>query len=396
MVFCKLSSYLQNTLLMQAEPVVELKQLHDSSKPQCTTFGDQSDVNHLFKGDNLAVLKFMLPIWDSKFKLIYIDPPYNTGNNFDHYNDELSHILWEQMMKDRLIAMKPLLSEDGSIWISIDDNEVHYLRMLCDEVFGRKNFVATIIWQKKYSASNDTKYISSTHDYIIVYAKNKNRWQSNLLPRTKEIDARYKNLDGDPRGDWTSSDLTVKTPSPQYLYPITTPSNRVVIPAKSRSWALSKGSFEKLVADNRIWFGKDGNNMPRFKRFKSEVQDGIVPKTIWLREDVGDNQEAKKEVKQINPGEVFTTPKPERLLERIIELATTQDDWVLDAFAGSGTTGAVAHKLNRKWVLIEINGSCESHTLPRLKRIVAGNDNVGISKKINWQGGGGFTYCKFH
>jgi len=381
---------------MQVETHVSYKAKKHSSAYKCYDYGDVNDVNHLFKGDNLTVLKFIEPIWKSRIKLIYIDPPYNTGNNFDHYDDEFSHVIWEQMMRERLLAMKPLLSEDGSIWISIDDNEVHYLRMLCDEIFGRKNFVSTIIWQKKQSASNDSKYISSTHEYVLVYAKNKSKWQSNLLPRTSEIDSRYKNPDNDFRGNWISSDLTVKTPSPNYIYPIYSPSGKEFYPSLSRSWAIPKHTFDKLLSENRIWFGKDGNNMPRLKRFKTEVKNGIVPKTIWLRTDVGDNQEAKKEVKQINGSEVFTTPKPERLLKRIIELSTNEGDWILDAFSGSGTTGAVAHKLHRKWVMIEINGSCESHTIPRLKKVISGNDDVGISKAVGWNGGGGFTYCKFH
>lgn len=358
------------------------------------TFGECNSENYLFHGDNLKVLNTLRNRLKDKVKLIYIDPPYNTGNLFDHYNDELSHSAWLTMMEDRLNALYPLLREDGSIWVSIDDNEVHYLKVLCDKIFGRKNFVSTIVWEKKFSPSNDTKYISTNHEYIIVYAKNKIKWQCNLLPRTEKLDRRYQNPDNDPRGPWTSSDLTVKTPSPKYIYPITTPTGRKVWPAESRSWALSEEGFKKLLAENRIWFGRDGNGGPRLKRFLEDVQKGMVSKSLWQRTDVGDTQEAKKEVKKINGKEVFTTPKPERLLERIIRLATVEGDYVLDAFAGSGTTGAVAHKLKRKWVMIEINGSCEAHCLPRMKGIILGKDRIGLAKNGIFSGGGGFNYFK--
>jgi len=357
------------------------------------SIGAKRTQNYLFHGDNLNVLKSLKNRFNNKIKLIYIDPPYNTGQMFDHYNDELTHSAWLLMMKERLHAMAPLLREDGSIWISIDENEVHYLKVLCDEIFGRKNFISTIIWEKKYSPSNDTKYISTTHDYILVYAKQKSKWKANLLPRTEQTNKTYKNPDGDIRGVWTSSDLTVKTPSPNYIYEIITPSGRKCLPAKSRSWAIPKSTYLKLYSDNRIWFGKNGDCMPRLKRFLSQVQNGIVAKSIWLRNEVGDNQEAKKEVKQINENEIFTTPKPERLLEKIIKLASNEGDYVLDAFAGSGTTGAVAHKLSRKWVMIEINGSCEGHCIPRMKGIILGQDNIGKSK-LNKVGRGGFKYIE--
>jgi len=355
------------------------------------SIGSKNKENYLFHGDNLHILKSLETRFKGKVKLIYIDPPYNTGQVFDHYNDELTNSVWLTMMKERLLVMRPLLSENGSIWISIGEEQVHYLKVLCDEIFGRKNFISTIIWEKKYSPSNDSKYISNNHDYILVYAKDRSKWKVNLQPRTEKVNSRYNNPDNDIRGVWTSSDLTVKTPSPNYIYPITTPSGRICLPSKSRSWSMPKDKYLKLLKENRIWFGKNGSNMPRLKRFLTDVQDGIVTKTIWLRDEVGDNQEAKKEVKLINGNEIFTTPKPERLLEKIIKLATNENDWVLDAFAGSGTTGAVAHKLNRKWVMIEINGSCEAHCLPRMQGIVLGKDNIGISKNFKIKGGG-FSY----
>ncbi|MCG3084075.1 site-specific DNA-methyltransferase [Anoxybacillus sp. LAT_35] len=350
--------------------------------------------NRLIFGDNLLALKALEQEFTGKIKCIYIDPPYNTGNAFEHYDDGLEHSIWLSLMKARLEIIRNLISEDGSLWISIDDDEAHYLKVLCDEIFGRRNFISSIIWQKKFSPSNDAKFISDSHDYILVYAKNKDLWKRNLLPRTTESNSRYKNPDNDPRGPWTSGDLSVKTYSEEYDYPITTPSGRVVYPPKGSCWRIPKSKFEELVKDNRIWFGEKGNNVPRLKRFLSEVQEGIVPKTLWLRDEVGDNQEAKREVKKFNEQNVFATPKPERLIQRILQIATNEGDWVLDSFAGSGTTGAVAHKMGRRWIMIELGEHCHTHIIPRMKRVIDGTDQGGISKAVNWQGGGGFRYYK--
>lgn len=348
--------------------------------------------NRLIFGDNLLALKALEDEFAGKIKCVYIDPPYNTGNAFEHYDDGIEHSLWLTLMKPRLEMIHKLLSDDGSLWISIDDDEVHYLKVLCDEVFGRNNFVSNIIWEKKYSPQNDAKWLSDSHDHILVYAKNKSVWRPNLLPRTDDMDSRYKNPDNDPRGNWKPSDLSVKTANPKDIYPITTPTGRVVTPPESRSWVVSKEKFEELLKDNRIWFGKTGNNVPSIKRFLSEVQGGTVSKTIWFRTEVGDNQEAKKEVKAINNKDVFATPKPERLIERIMTLATKPNDIVLDSFAGSGTTGAVAHKMGRRWILIELGEHCHTHIIPRLQQVIDGTDQGGISKAVNWQGGGGFKY----
>ncbi len=355
------------------------------------SYGDKSE-NMLIKGDNLLALKALEPEYAGRVKCVYIDPPYNTGNAFEHYDDGLEHSIWLSLIKPHLELLRNLLSNDGSLWISIDDDESHYLKVLCDEVFGRQNFVANVIWEKKFSPQNDAKWLSDSHDHILVYAKNKESWRPYMLPRTDEMDARYKNPDSDPRGVWTSSDLTVKTYSASTDYPITLPSGRVVNPTDSRCWAVNKEKFEELVVDNRIWFGKDGNNMPRLKRFLSEVQDGTVSKTIWKREEVGDNQEAKKETKAFNGVEVFATPKPERLIERVLTLASREGDLVLDSFLGSGTTAAVAHKMGRRWIGIEMGEHCDTHCLPRLKAVADGSDMGGISKSVGWGGGGGFAY----
>lgn len=348
--------------------------------------------NMLIHGDNLLALKALEQDFAGQIKCACIDPPYNTGNAFEHYDDGLEHSIWLSLMKPRIEILHKLLRNDGTLWIFIDDDESHYLKVLCDEVFGRKNFVANVIWEKKYSPQNDAKWLSDSHDHILVYAKNKEIWRPNLLPRTEEMDARYKNPDNDPRGLWKSSGLDVKTYSAIYDYPITTPSGRIVNPPGSSCWRLSKERFEEYVKDNRIWFGANGNSVPAIKRFLSEVKQGSVSKTIWFREEVGDNQEAKKETLSFNSDDVFTTPKPERIIQRILTLATNKGDWVLDTFGGSGTTGAVAHKMGRKWIMAELGEHCHTHCLPRLKKVVDGTDEGGISKTVNWQGGGGFKY----
>ena len=281
--------------------------------------------------------------------------------------------------------------DNGSLWISIDDDERDYLKVLCDEIFGRVNFVCSVIWQKKYSPQNDAKWLSDNHDYVLVYAKNKAVWRPNLLPRSEKANARYKNPDNDPRGPWKSGDISVKRVTPKDIYEVITPSGRRVLPPAGTSWRLSKETFDDYVADNRIWFGSDGNNVPSIKRFLSEVKDGMTSLTIWLREEVGDNQEAKREVKEFNSVEVFDTPKPERLIEKILKLATKEGDIVLDSFLGSGTTAAVAHKMGRKWIGIELGDHAYTHCKVRMDKVIDGEQG-GISKSVNWQGGGGYKF----
>lgn len=350
--------------------------------------------NRLIFGDNLLALKALEQEFTGKVKCVFIDPPYNTGSAFAHYDDGLEHSIWLGLMRDRLEIIKCLLSDDGSLWITIDDNEAHYLKVLCDEVFGRGNFVANAIWQKKFSPQNDAKWLSDNHDHILIYAKHKEIWRPNLLERSELADSRYSNPDNDPRGAWASSDMSVRTYSETTDYPITTPSGKIVKPAESRCWSVSQDKFEELVKDNRIWFGKSGSNVPRIKTFLSEVKQGLVPLTVWLNTEVGNNQDAKKEVKQFNAKDVFDTPKPEKLVQRIIHLATNPGDLVLDSFAGSGTTGAVAHKMGRRWIMVELGEHCHTHIIPRLQKVIDGEDQSGISKAVSWQGGGGFRYFR--
>lgn len=367
-----------------SKPAVRTDLLENSPQP---TFD-----NMLIHGDNLLALKALEQDFSGKVKCIYIDPPYNTGNAFEHYDDGLEHSIWLSLMRDRLEILRRLLAEDGSIWISLDDNEQAYCKVLCDEIFGRQNFVCNVIWEKKYSPQNDAKWLSDNHDFILVYAKNKVIWRPILLPRSEEMNSLYKNPDNDPRGLWMSDNMTAKTYSPATDYPITTPSGRIVKPPESRCWVYNKNKLDRLIADNRIWFGKSGDGVPRIKRFLSEVQKGSVAKTIWFRNEVGDNQEAKKEVKQFNPTDIFATPKPEKLIQRVLHLASKPNDLVLDSFLGSGTTAAVAQKMGRRWIGVEMGDHVYTHCIPRLQNVIDGIDKNGITQSVNWQGGGGFKF----
>ncbi len=362
--------------------------------------------NRLIFGDNLLALKALEQEFTGKVKCIYIDPPYNTGSAFTHYDDGIEHSLWLTLMRDRLEQLRRLLADNGSLWITIDDTECHYLKILCDEVFGRTNFVVNAVWQKKFSPQANAIWLSDSHDHVLVYAKNKEIWRPNLLERTAEADARYSNPDNDPRGPWTSGDFTIsltggqrgaqfaRTGESANIYQIETPSGRRLMPTKGRCWGASELRFKELVADNRIWFGVNGGNVPRIKRFLGEVQEGIVCMTVWLRSDVGDNQDAKREVVAFNTEDIFGTPKPERLIQRIVELGSNPGDLVLDSFAGSGTTGAVAHKMGRRWIMVELGEHCHTHIIPRLKKVIDGQDQGGISKPVDWKGGGGFRYYR--
>ena len=353
--------------------------------------GDPNSQNMLIHGDNLLALKALEQDYAGKVKCIYIDPPYNTGNAFEHYDDGVEHSLWLSLMKPRLDILRNLLSNDGSIWISIDDDESHYLKVLCDMVFGRNNFISNVIWQKKFSPQNDAKWFSDMHDHILVYAKSKEIWRPNLLPRTEEMDNRYKNPDNDPRGNWTSSDLTVKRVTEKDIYEVITPSGKVYLPPKGRSWSTSQENIQNLIKDNRVWFGAKDENMPRLKRFITDVKDGITPNTLWFHNEVGHNQEAKKEVKLFNDNDIFATPKPERLIERVLFASSNEGDLVLDSFLGSGTTAAVAHKMGRRWIGVELGEHAKTHCYPRMQKVIDGEQG-GISKALNWKGGGGFKF----
>jgi len=354
--------------------------------------------NKLIFGDNLLALKALEAEYTGKVKCVFIDPPYNTGSAFTHYDDGIEHSLWLSLMRDRLEIIKRLLSSDGSLWITIDDNECHYLKVMCDELFGRPNYVASMVWEKDAGRKNDTD-ISSSHDYILLYVKDRDIWKNvrNLLGRTDEQRTRYQNPDNDPRGPWRQgADGTAKSGSDNLRYEIALPSGRVVTPPSGNFWRFSKETFETAFRENRVYFGKDGNRLPVIKKYFSEIREGIVPKTWWPSIEVGSNQEARRDhLRKLLPDiEPFATPKPERLIQRIIEIATSAGDLVLDSFAGSGTTGAVAHKMGRRWIMVELGEHCHTHIIPRLKKVIDGEDPGGITEAVGWKGGGGFRYYK--
>jgi len=358
----------------------------------------ESDVfdNRLIFGDNLLALKALEQEFAGEVKCVFIDPPYNTGSAFTHYDDGLEHSIWLGLMRDRLEIIKRLLSNDGSLWITIDDNECHYLKVLCDEIFGRANYKTTITWQRKYSVSNNFQGIASICDFVLVYSKSE-AFKNNLLPRSEESAARYNNPDNDPRGPWKAVDyLNQATPEkrPNLCYDIVNPNTGVVIKNTKKAWKYDPTTHQRHVDEKRIWWGRDGgNSVPALKLFLSEVRDGMTPHNWWSHEEVGHTDESKKEMIGLyGPRDVFDTPKPERLLKRILEIATNPGDLVLDSFAGSGTTGAVAHKMGRRWIMVELGEHCHTHIIPRLKKVIDGEDPGGITNAVDWQGGGGFRY----
>jgi len=351
--------------------------------------------NVLIHGDNLLALKALEAEFASKVKCVFIDPPYNTGSAFTHYDDGLEHSIWLGLMRDRLEIVRRLLKEDGSLWITIDDNEGHYLKVLCDEIFGRASFIGTIVWENFYGRSNAAA-LSPGHNYILVYSPQGLDWKHtrNLLPRDEKSASKYKNPDNDPRGPWRLGPIFAAEERHEGLmYTVTTPSGRNVTPPKGSHWRMVESEFWRLVEDRRISFGEDGDNNPALKLYLREVQDGLVPRTWWPHTEVGHTQEAKREIQALFPAEdLFDTPKPERLLERIITIATNAEEIVLDSFAGSGTTGAVAHKMGRRWIMAELGTHCGSHIVPRLRQVIDGTDQGGISRAADWKGGGGFRY----
>ena len=330
-------------------------------------------------------------------KCIFIDPPYNTKSAFEHYDDNLEHSQWLSMMLPRLQLLRDLLSEDGSIWVTIDDNEGHYLKVLMDEVFGRRNFVTTIAWQQRTTREN-RKTFSSNHEFLLVYGRNKTRFSAirNDLDLTEEVKARYKNPDDDPRGMWQSVSANAQAGhgTASQFYTLIAPNGKRHDPPKGTCWRYTLDKFNREIASNNIWFGKDGNGVPRIKKFLSEAKAGLTPETLWFAEDVGTNDFAKKHLIELfREGELFDTPKPESLISRVIHIATNPGDLVLDSFLGSGTTAAVAHKMGRRWIGIEMGEHAATHCLPRLQKVIDGEQG-GISAAVGWQGGGGFRFAR--
>jgi adenine-specific DNA-methyltransferase len=381
------------------------------------------DDNLIIHGDNLEALKALLPRYAGKVDVIYIDPPYNTGNEGWTFNDNVNsplmkewlgkvvdrddlerHDKWLCMMWPRLQLLFELLAEHGSLWISCDDNEAHHLRTIVEEIAGPAAFIDSVVWQKNYSPKSTANQFSSDHDYILVFSKADDKWRPGLLPRTAEQDAAYENLDNDPRGDWKPGDLSARNPYSKGIYPITTPSGRIIPgPPPGNFWRVSEDRLKKLDADKRIWWGEDGSNVPAVKRFLKEVKPGRVPQTLWLYKDVGHTQEAKQELFDImdwrEGTEKFQTPKPVRLIERILAIASDVDSVVMDSFAGSGTT---AHAVlvanarddgNRRFILVETEEYADALTAERLRRVVKGVPNA-RKEALKHGVGGSFTYCE--
>ncbi len=356
--------------------------------------------NMLIQGDNLEALKSLLPMFAGRVKCVFIDPPYNTGSAFEHYDDNLEHSQWLSLMYPRLELLRDLLAEDGSIWITIDDAEAHYLKIICDEVFGRKNFVANVVWQKKYAVSNDHKSIAPMHDYVLVYRKS-SLWQRNLVPRTSGKDSQYKFED--ERGVFRISDYTCNKTSderPNLYYPIKQPfSGESVLPNKTRVWAYSEDEHKRHIEQDLIYWGKDGKSKkPGFKRYINTLRhDGIVPQTLWFHTEAGHTDAARKEIRRVLATEAladdFLTPKPEKLIYQVLTIATNPGDLVLDSFLGSGTTAAVAHKMGRRYIGIELGDHAVTHCVPRLKKVIEGEQG-GISESVGWKGGGGFRFYR--
>lgn len=354
----------------------------------------------IFKGDNIKILKELHTMYDDSVSCIYIDPPYNNGEKYIYYNDDISHDKWLAQMKSVLSELKPFLKKDGSIWISIDDGEMHYLKVLCDEIFGRKNFITTIVWQQRNTREN-RKAFSNNHEYILVYSPDPEAFKKkrNLLPITDEILRRYSNPDNDPRGPWQSVTANVQDGHAvaSQFYEIVAPNGKKHNPPQGRCWIYNEERMINEIKAGNIWFGKDGNGVPRVKKFITDRMKGVVPETLWISSFVGTNKDAKTHLQKLKiyDKKLFDTPKPETLISQIIEIATNPGEIVMDVFLGSGTTTAVAHKLKRCYIGIEKESTTYRYIVERMQQVICGEQG-GISKKVSWSGGGECHYAEFH
>jgi adenine-specific DNA-methyltransferase len=362
------------------------------------SYGDRDAQNLLLQGENLAVLQALLPVFRGSVRCVYIDPPYNNNERYAHYDDYLSHEEWLSEIEPRLTILHDLLRRDGSLWISIDDNEVHYLKVLADRLFGRDSFMTTLVWQHRTTRENRRAF-SNDHEYVLVYARDAARFREarNLLPVDWVETGRYKNPDDDPRGPWQSVSANVQDghATPSQFYEVVAPNGQRHSPPKGRCWGLPKERMDQAIAEGRVWFGRDGNGVPRIKRYLSEAQPGVTPETLWTAETAGTTRGAKRQLLEMFPNEtLFDTPKSEELIMRILQIATDPGDLVLDAYLGSGTTAAVAHKMNRQYIGIEIGDQALTHCAQRLRKVVDG-ERSGISNAVSWTGGGGFTFLRY-
>lgn len=375
--------------LLDKKILVNAKRFDVNGKHEINSFNE--DDNLIMKGNNLLALHTLKDKYAGKVKLIYIDPPYNTGNDGFNYNDKFTHASWLTFMKNRLEIALELLTYDGSLWINIDDGEVHYLKVLCDQIFKRENFIANIVWQKKYTISNDARYFSDNHDHILVYARDKQNININGLPRSEAMNSRYKNVDDDPNGPWMTQPLHAKSGTERNF--IHTFSNGI-------TWSPPRGTFPRYTKEKLkelddkggIWFGKDGTAVPRAKKYLANMGD-VTPGTFWQHQDFGNNDQANKEVRALIDDREFATPKPEKLLQQLMTIGSNEKDLILDFFMGSSTTQAVAHKMNRRYIGIEQMDYINTVSIPRLQKVIEGEQG-GISKDVQWDGGGSFVYVE--
>jgi adenine-specific DNA-methyltransferase len=366
------------------------------------SYGDPKSENILIFGDNLLALKALEQEFAGKIKCAAFDPPYNTGSAFDHYDDGVEHSIWLSLMRDRLVITKNLLSTNGSLWITIDDNEAHYLKIICDEIFGRNNFVADVIWEKSDSPRMDAVYFSNRYDHLLVYAKDKiNLTIAKTLNNDENLPEHYNKIDKDGRKYYLKplramggqGDSRLKRPT--LYYELIAPDATKIFPKKQDgtdgAWRWNK---EKVQGEmERIDWVKGRTGWTPYFRIYADTGKGRPPETIWTHTEAGSNRTSKAEIKELfNDENAFDTPKPEKLIKKIFEHSTNLGDLVLDSFAGSGTTGAVAHKMGRRWIMCELGEHCHTHIIPRMKKVIDGTDQGGISESVNWKGGGGFKY----
>ena len=377
--------------------VAEVRLLHEAGEVgQVGPASRRAADNLLIRGDALNALTSLARIPEfqreylGKVKVAYLDPPFNTQQAFEQYDDALEHSVWLTMIRDRLVQIKRLLGPDGSVWVHLDDWEAPYARVVMDEIFGRENFVGTVVWEKADSPRNSARQFSADQDYIFVYSKDP-EWVPYRLPRTAAANSIYSNPDSDPRGPWLPGDPYANKPYSRGLYEITGPTGRTFKPPPGRFWRVSQEKLEELDRDGRVWWGPKRSARPSIKRYVSEVAD-LVPRTLWFADDVGSNRTSKNEMRALFPNvPTFATPKPEALIRRVLTIASRPGDIVLDCFLGSGTTAAVAHKMGRRWIGVERSvETLTRYAIPRLERVVAGLDSGGISKEVAWSGGGGF------
>lgn len=382
--------------ITKLEPRILIEDAELSYHAKASHSKDDIFDNKLIFGDNLLALKALEQEYAGKVKCVFIDPPYNTGSAFEHYDDGIEHSLWLSLMRDRLILIKNLLSNEGSLWITIDDNEAHYLKVLCDEIFGRSNFIANAIWRSTDNSNNNAKTFSVDHNHLLVYAK-RSDWQPNFVHDDSKR-SHFKNPDNDPRGPWFDGN-PVNNPAlrPNLQFEVPTPIG-TTIKSPPNGWRWSLETINEKMATGEIRFSKDYKRLIR-RTYLNEMTSGLPPSSLFIDlEDTGHNRQAKYELKGLFPNvkvtDLFGTPKPERLIKKVLELASNAGDLILDSFAGSGTTGAVAHKMGRRWIIVELGEHCHTHVIPRLKKVIDGEDQGGITEAVEWKGGGGFRYYK--